>query len=52
MKSLIRKVEGIGHKFYLDSLFPSPIYLKMCGKRDKNCFGIVRKNYKGIVGGL
>jgi hypothetical protein len=48
VRHLTRKVEGHGHKLYLDNFFSSPDLLDDLTKRKINCCGTVRQNRKGM----
>ena len=45
---LMRKIEGHGHKLYMDSFFYSPEFFYDFAKKQIYCFGTVRLNRRGI----
>jgi hypothetical protein len=47
VKSLTRRVEGVGHKLYMNNFFSSLVYDDL-HTRSINCCGTVRQNHKGM----
>jgi len=45
---LIRRVEGLGHKLYMDSYFSSPAIFDDVSGRKINCCGTVRNDRRGM----
>jgi len=45
---LTRKIEGRGHKLYMDKLYSSPELFDDLVKRQIYCCGTVRQNRKGM----
>jgi hypothetical protein len=52
VRSLAKRVEGVGHKLYMDSFFSSPDLFDDLHTRGINCCGTVRQNRKGIPRGI
>jgi hypothetical protein len=50
MKSLKRRVEGAGHKLYMDNFFSYTDLFDYLLTRAINCFGNDRQNHKGMSG--
>lgn len=48
VQRLVRKVEGVGHKLFMDSNFSSPLLFEDLMDRKINCCGIVRYNTRGM----
>jgi hypothetical protein len=48
VKELTRRVEGLGHKLYMDNFFTSPDLFDDLTKCKINCCGTVRPNRKGM----
>jgi len=46
---LTRKIEGHGHKLYMDNFFSSPEFLDDLVKKQIYCCGTVRQNRKGML---
>jgi hypothetical protein len=51
-RSLTRKIEGVGLKLYIGSLFSSPYLFDNMHRRGINCCGTVKQNHKGMLGEL
>jgi hypothetical protein len=49
-KSLIRRVEGVGHNLYMDNFFSSLDLFDDLHIRPISCCGTVRQNHKGMLG--
>jgi hypothetical protein len=45
---LVRRVEGLGHKLYMDSYFSSPALFDDLSGRKINCCGTVRNDRRGM----
>jgi hypothetical protein len=45
---LVRKVEGVGHKIFMDNYFTSPKFFNDLLRRKINACGTVRHNRKGM----
>jgi len=52
VRSLTRRVDGVGYKLYMDNLFMSPDLSDDLHTRGINCCGTIRQNCEGMLGGL
>jgi hypothetical protein len=52
VKTLTRRIEGLGHKLYMGSFFSSPDLFDDLHTRAINCCGTVRQNCKGMPEGF
>jgi hypothetical protein len=50
VRSLTRRVDGVGHKLYMDNFFSSSHLFHDLHTRGINCCGTVRQNCKGMQG--
>jgi hypothetical protein len=48
VKQMTRKIQGCGHKLYMDNYFSSPDLYRDLTKQKINCCGTVRPNRKGM----
>jgi len=48
VRSLTRRVKGVGHKLYMDNFFFSSGLSDDLYTRGINCCGTVRQNHKGM----
>ncbi|PNF33381.1 hypothetical protein B7P43_G04175 [Cryptotermes secundus] len=48
VRDLCRRIEGVGHKLYMDNFFSSPDLFDELMTKDITCCGTVRPNRKGL----
>lgn len=48
VSELTMKIEGQGHKLYMDNFFTSPALYNDLTKKKRNCCGTVRSSRKGM----
>ncbi|PNF30070.1 hypothetical protein B7P43_G04241 [Cryptotermes secundus] len=48
VRDLCRRIEGVGHKLYMDNFFSSPDLFEELMTKDITCCGTVRPNRKGL----
>jgi hypothetical protein len=52
VRSLTRRVEGVGHKLYMDNFFSSPDISYDLNTKGINCYGTGGKNHNEMPRGL